>query len=159
MLRFDYRTSRRWAWRISFSLALLAWMAFIFYLSSLSYGDMASASAAPSDIVPLFGGDAQIRNVEGHLVLYGVLAWLIRSTFGTWKNTNARQLHWILVCAALAALYGLLDEYHQSFVPHRTASMYDVGLDSLGAAAACLGYWAWGWRPWRKAETAGTLNS
>ena len=134
-------------------------MAFIFYLSSLSYGDLASARATPFDIVPSFGGDAKTRDVEGHLVLYGVLAWLVRSTFGTWKNTSARQLHWTLVCAALADLYGISDEYHQSFVPNRTASMYDVGLDSLGAAAASLGCWAWAWKPWRRAETMGTLNS
>jgi hypothetical protein len=37
---------------------------------------------------------------------------------------------------AVAALYSLTDEAHQTFVAARTASLRDCGLDSLGAAIA-----------------------
>ena len=45
---------------------------------------------------------------------------------------------------ALASLYGLTDEYHQSFVPGRTSDAYDALADTAGAATAAVGLWAWG---------------
>jgi VanZ family protein len=44
--------------------------------------------------------------------------WNARSAFGA-----------VLV----AGLYSLTDEYHQSFVPGRTASLVDCGIDTAGA--------------------------
>jgi VanZ family protein len=40
--------------------------------------------------------------------------------------------------AAIALLYAISDEYHQSFVPHRTATPIDVGIDAAGIAAAAI---------------------
>ena len=40
---------------------------------------------------------------------------------------------WALAAFAIAAGYSALDEFHQSFVPVRTASPYDSLLDSAGA--------------------------
>lgn len=50
-----------------------------------------------------------------------------------------------LTAFVLAAGFGVLDEAHQLFVPSRTASVVDVGWDSLGAAVGLLGRWV----PWR----------
>ena len=36
----------------------------------------------------------------------------------------------------VAAVYSLTDEWHQTFVPSRTASLFDCGFDSVGAAIA-----------------------
>lgn len=51
---------------------------------------------------------------------------------------------WMLQALALAVLYSLVDEAHQLFVPNRTPSLYDSGIDSIGAAASqvliCLRY-------------------
>ncbi|MFH1486155.1 MAG: VanZ family protein, partial [Chloroflexota bacterium] len=41
-----------------------------------------------------------------------------------------------LVAFAIATLYAMSDEFHQSNVPGRTASVWDVTVDALGAAAA-----------------------
>jgi VanZ family protein len=49
---------------------------------------------------------------------------------------------------ALVALYAASDEFHQSFVPSREASVRDVLLDSLGGALGLVGVWAVSW--WRK---------
>lgn len=45
-----------------------------------------------------------------------------------------------VVAAAIAALYGAADEFHQAFVPGRQSSGFDLVADVLGAAA---GAWAW----------------
>jgi VanZ family protein len=52
---------------------------------------------------------------------------------------------WALMALAVVAAYAGLDELHQAFVPSRTASIYDVLLDSSGAAVAqvCARVWAW----------------
>jgi VanZ family protein len=44
----------------------------------------------------------------------------------------------------IASLYGLSDEYHQSFVPERTADVADAVADAAGAAATIVPVWAFG---------------
>jgi VanZ family protein len=51
------------------------------------------------------------------------------------EGWNARSAFGALV---VAGLYSLLDEYHQSFVPGRTASLVDCGIDTLGALVGLL---------------------
>ena len=78
-----------------------------------------------------------IRKV-GHLSEYAVLALLVLRA----ARLSLRQLvsgwSWRAAGAALAisAAYAATDEIHQSFVPGRTASAADVGIDTAGAVAA-----------------------
>lgn len=46
-----------------------------------------------------------------------------------------------VVCWGLATAYGALDEFHQSYIPLRTASASDLFADSLGAGMAVLAAW------------------
>jgi VanZ family protein len=41
----------------------------------------------------------------------------------------------------IVVVYSLTDEYHQSFVPGRTASLSDCGIDSVGGAMGMLVYY------------------
>ena len=50
---------------------------------------------------------------------------------------------WGLNALLIAAGYSLLDEFHQSFVASRTASLYDSLLDSVGASVALVVLWLW----------------
>lgn len=74
-----------------------------------------------------------------HLFAYGVLGLLIARAMyingiGNWRE--------IAVVTMLATLYGVSDEFHQSFVPGRESSSGDLIADALGALlAACLLYW------------------
>jgi VanZ family protein len=53
------------------------------------------------------------------------------------------QLRWAIWALAIAAGYSALDEFHQSFVPSRTASPWDSLLDTTGAAFAQIALWLW----------------
>jgi VanZ family protein len=68
-----------------------------------------------------------------HLSVFGALAILIVIAL---SNIRYRySIAWFL-----ATLYGVFDELHQSITPGRTASIIDVGYDSLGAILALLLY-------------------
>jgi len=44
-------------------------------------------------------------------------------------------------------LYGVLDEWHQSFIPGRFSGVDDVAADAAGGVVAVVGDWTW--RRWR----------
>ena len=44
-------------------------------------------------------------------------------------------------------IYGLLDEFHQSFVPSRTPSIYDSAIDIAGGLAVLLIFKFYGENP------------
>jgi VanZ family protein len=46
----------------------------------------------------------------------------------------------LMICVA----YGATDEFHQTFVPGRTADVADLLTDSVGAAIGTALCWAWG---------------
>ncbi len=102
-------------------------MAVIFTLSAMS---------SPPTPVPV--GDK-----TEHFVGYGVLgAVTARATAGgtlAGLSGGAAATAW-----AIATLYGLSDEYHQSFVPGRTPDPADALADASGAAVAIGGLWASG---------------
>ena len=55
------------------------------------------------------------------------------------------QFRWAIAALAIAAGYSVLDEFHQSFVPSRTASPWDSLIDTSGAATAQVVLWLWFW--------------
>jgi VanZ family protein len=67
----------------------------------------------------------------GHINEYIVLTALAARAF----QYGSSRLRWksILGAMAVSVCYAVLDEAHQYFVPHRTASMKDVLIDSAGS--------------------------
>jgi len=53
------------------------------------------------------------------------------------------KLRWAIWAVVIAAGYASFDEFHQSFVPSRTASPWDALLDTAGASAAQIFPWLW----------------
>jgi hypothetical protein len=90
-------------------------MGTIFFLSHQT-GDQLSLPAIPG------------IDKLGHMVIYGILAGTILLAFSeTQKSTRPRSV--MLFTVAFCVLYGISDEIHQSFIPGRFASIYDVFAD------------------------------
>jgi VanZ family protein len=60
------------------------------------------------------------------------------------------RLNWAITTLVIAVAYAGLDEWHQSFVPMREASVRDVAIDAFGALLAQSFVWIyarWKWGP------------
>jgi VanZ family protein len=66
-------------------------------------------------------------------------------------------MHWFKFSLALAMLYALTDEFHQSFVPSRTASLHDCAIDSAGALIALTFIWWYQRRKQKSRSNAANL--
>jgi len=103
------------------------YMGVIFLLSSIS-GDAASPTV-----------DSFTRTVKAiiyngaHIPLFALLAWLWCWSLAGWNIALKQRL---ILAFCLTAVYGVTDEWHQSFTPGRDASFLDVMLDMLGAYLA-----------------------
>jgi len=102
-------------------LPALAWAGLIFWLS---------AQPKLPDLPFLFPGADKLI----HAGFYGVLALLVLAAL----RPRAR-LVWLPI--VVASLYGATDEWHQRYVPGRTADVLDWSADTAGAALA-VGVWA-----------------
>lgn len=69
-----------------------------------------------------------------HFTEYFILSWLILR--GLRGGNKVAKIQWALLTIALVFGYAALDEFHQSFVPGRTASFRDVLIDTSGGIAA-----------------------
>jgi len=104
-------------------LPVLAWAGLIFLFSSLSQPPGASGSELRRDIA----------DTTEYFVLAMLLVPALR---GTWPALRGRGMAWVAWSLCLA--YAFSDEFHQSFVPGRDSSSFDVGFDSAGAAIGVL---------------------
>lgn len=141
---------RERAWRYA---PLVLWMCLIFLAST---GEL-SASNTSRIVRPLLLwllpdiSEARIALAHflvrkaGHLTEYAILALLAARAFqGSFHEALRRR--WFYLSLLLVIIYALTDEYHQSFVSSRTASIYDSLIDSAGGLIALL------WKAARKNE-------
>lgn len=93
--------------------------------------------------LPFFPGIDKIA----HMMVYGILAGTAFFAFSAHqKNTRPQRV--MVLTVVFCLFYGISDEFHQSFVPGRSASVFDVLADGGGAVMACY-FWA----RWRKRMT------
>ena len=149
-------TGLRWAWR-GISLALVVgWLSLIYFLSARTGSEAADA------LVPLFWLGT-IVDEAAHLVLYGGLTTLTLLAIWSWRSDGYREFRWVCLAAVLALLYGLTDEYHQTFVSGRSASLKDILTDGIGATGAALAWFYlvthWAKLPWRSKDSAGSASA
>jgi VanZ family protein len=100
-------------------LPVAAWLAAIFAFSSV-----------PGDSLPSTGIDL---TSAAHFTEYAVLGGLlVLAAVGGRRLSVKLALVLLLACS----LYGVTDEFHQSFVPGRTPDPIDWATDTVGAGAA-----------------------
>lgn len=136
----EKRGWRRRLWRYG---PLVAWACFVLFASSASF----SASNTSRIIRPLLLwlfpdiSEASLAFVHflvrkaAHLSEYALLALLAARAFRTSRRESLRR-NWWPAAFALVVCVALTDEYHQSFLPSRTGTIYDSLLDITGGAAA-----------------------
>jgi VanZ family protein len=105
---------------VSSWLPPLVWMAIIFAFSSQHGGGHLPAA------------EVVVRKL-GHVLGYLVLTLLLLRAL---RRSGASFAVPVAMAAALA--YAVSDEWHQSFVPGRTATPHDVAIDGIGIAVAAL---------------------
>lgn len=125
------RTLLSWLW---YWLPPLVVMAFVFYISSRS-----SLPQAQGEWL-----DALIKKLS-HIAEYTLLFLLLvrawRWTLATcWGRHSMEEALWAALLTTAA--YGISDEVHQSFVPRRRASWYDVVIDVAVPLLLCLLWYA-----------------
>ena len=108
-------------------LPVFLWAAVIFVLSSIE--QITVSEFLIWDFIA-----KKIAHVSEFAILF---ALVYRAAGGKWQLTFL-----------LAMLYAVSDEIHQSFVPGRTAALYDLGFDLTGANIAA--YFIWKFTPHRR---------
>jgi VanZ family protein len=138
----------------------IVWMALIFLGST----DMLSAEHTSRFLVPFLRWiDPQIslaalKAIEfgirklGHVTEYAILAMLLWRALRGGTRWQIKISILLFVVALACAIFAASDEFHQSFVPSRTASPTDVMIDVCGALIGLMICWVFARR--RTASTA-----
>jgi VanZ family protein len=112
--------------RLHYGGPALAYAGLIFFLSSLSRFP---------ETFPSFIGFDKIA----HFVEYYFFGWLLYRWFSSSDRVWGRRR--VLLMTFLVGIgYAVGDEWHQSFVPGRDASVFDALFDAAGIAAAAATY-------------------
>jgi len=109
----------------------IAWFLVLFFMAVIF-----RASAMPGkDIPPLF----PFQDICWHFGIYLILAYFFSRALGsTWGQMSVKKI--FLFTLAFAVLYGITDELHQLWTPGRSATGFDVLIDSLGGLTGGLIY-------------------
>ena len=126
-------------------LPLVAWLIFISYASSDSFNAGNTSRIIGPLVLWLFPNTTPetllgihiITRKVAHFTEYAILAYLAARAFRT-SPRPALANRWFIAALALVVAYALLDEYHQTFVPSRTGSVYDSFIDIAGGLTALL---------------------
>ncbi len=134
-----------WSTWLRYWAVVAVWMGVISYLST----DAFSASNTNRYIDPvlrfflpwlsnreLLAAHTVVRKTA-HLSEYCVLG-LLAFWAGRGGRTPRWKARWMVQALVIAGLWAGIDELHQTFTADRTPSMYDSGIDFIGAAIGQL---------------------
>lgn len=108
-------------------ILVFGWMAVIFAFSCQAHSGEVTKQ--------YFGSFNILLRKTGHVSEFGLLFLLLRRALG---HTISGARKTTIFAILLTILYAASDEYHQSFVPGRTATVYDVAVDTAGITLALL---------------------
>jgi VanZ family protein len=123
--------------------AALLWTALIFVFSSDTFSAPHTGSILQSIATAIFGHPLSELQYEmtqfvvrklAHLTAYAILATLwFRALRG---EARGWAMRWSVIAVLIAIAVAATDEFHQSFVPSRTGTPFDVVIDVCGAILA-----------------------
>ena len=124
---------------------LVAWLLFISFASSDNFNASNTSRIIgplilwlfPNTSIETLGLVHLITRKVAHLTEYAILAFFAARAFRTSPRPSIAN-RWFLISLAIVVIYALLDEYHQSFVPSRTGTIYDSLIDIAGGLTALL---------------------
>lgn len=93
----------------------ILWMGAIFFFSSLTKTDLKQMP--------------EVSDILTHGAVYGLLGALLYFSFYRYPSVKA---------VVLSSLYGISDEFHQSFIPGRTPEIKDLIVDTTAALISVL---------------------
>lgn len=125
-------------------------MVVIFWMST---GTFSSDNTSPFIVsaVHFFFPDMQMGDVEllhgmirkgAHIIEYFILSFFLFRAFRQ-RSSNRWSLRWAILAVFVSAVYAFSDEFHQSFVSTRTASLLDVWIDTIGGIMAQIAIACW----------------
>jgi VanZ family protein len=143
-LEMETRSTRQRIWRYA---PLIIWMAFISFASSNEFSAANTSRFVRPLLLWLFPNITEegiglahfLIRKAAHITEYAVLGWLAARAFTGSSREFLRQ-KWFFAGLVLIALHALLDEFHQSFVPSRTGSLYDSCIDIVGGLIGLTGF-------------------
>ena len=112
---------------IRFWLPVIFWAALIFTFSS---------EALP--VTSKFYWKDFVVKKTAHLIEYSVFAMLL---FRAFINSGVGRKKAAIYTIIIAIIYGVTDEFHQSFTPGREPRLRDLGFDTIGAGLATYYLW------------------
>jgi len=136
---------------LKYWLPFLTWLCVIFVGST----DLMSAEQTSRFLVPFLrwlkpdistGALAQVHffvRKLGHISEYAILAILLWRALRSGTNLRIKMSLLFVAVWLACGIFAAGDEFHQSFVPSRTASLLDVMIDLSGAfigLAICFGF-------------------
>lgn len=136
---------RERVWRYA---PLILWMGFIGFASSVEFSTANTSRIVRPLLLWLFPtiSEESIAFVHfftrkaAHFTEYAVLGLLAARAFSGSSHQVLRR-SWFLAGMLLIVAWALLDEFHQSFVPSRTASLSDSIVDVAGGLAGLTGFY------------------
>jgi len=86
------------------------------------------------EVSPFIGYDKLAHFMEYYFFGILICRWLLN------KKNQFIGRHTFIITLLIGTCYGVSDEWHQSFIPGRVASIWDVLSDAVGVAAAVFTY-------------------
>ena len=124
---------------------VISWLGLIFWFSTETFSGDQTASMVKEILVYLFPALSEeafllihmFLRKAAHVTEYFVLGLLLFRALrgGSGASWNWR---WSFFSLVVVVLWAAVDELHQSFIPARTASIVDVGIDITGGILAQL---------------------
>jgi VanZ family protein len=133
-------SSQKRLWRYG---PVFLWAALIFIGSSDLLSSSQTSALLTKPLEWFFPGvsETTVRAIHfalrklGHFTEYAILASLAARALRSSSHELLRQ-RWFLISLVFVLLYALSDEFHQSFVSSRTASIFDCLTDTAGGLTA-----------------------